>query len=189
MSLLSTVIWALSPWVKYGISSLQTQFWWALLRQHKDTVQLSPHMLGQLHSSWGWYQCGRYQLTCSLHIHRLNFLTPTLSYILSERMCAHECLSLCTKSFSCMLWLPFCLSFICYKNTVMFFNIQVQLSTIKELYFPHKASTQSLLGCQLPCRLVLEIRVNERKDEQVKEQRGKIQWFGAPWTFFSPECM
>lgn len=81
-----------------------------------------------------------------------------VSHFVREDVCAYECLSLGTKSFWCMLWLPFRLSFICYKNTVMFFSTQIQLSNIKKpYYFPHKASPQTLLGCQLPCRLVPEI--------------------------------
>lgn len=106
-------------------------------------------------------------------------------YFVREDVCSHECLSLCTKSFSCMLWLPFRLSFICYKNTVMFFNIQVQLSTIKEpYYFLHKASPQTLLGCHLPCRLVQEICVNEVKDKQVEKTGEKFRGLVFSGPFF-----
>lgn len=129
------------------------------------------------------WQVSAHMLPSHSHIELYDY--KIVLHFVREDVCAHECLSLHTKSFSCMLWLPFHLSFICYKNTVLFFNIQVQLSTIKEpYYFPHEASPQTLLGCQLRCRLVPEICVNERKDEQVKEQRSKIQQFGVPWIFF-----
>lgn len=160
---------------------LHRTWWGAYWGLRSTAVRTARHNL-----CWHFHlKCGRYQLTCSLHIHRLNFMTTTLPYILSEKMCVlmNAChfvpnlsRACCGCRFACLLSVT---------RTLSCFSISKYNSLLsKNLTILHKASPQTLLGCHLPCRLVQEICVNEVKDKQVEKTGEKFRGLVFSGPFF-----
>lgn len=116
----------------------------SILRPEVHCSQDSQTQLGHFH-----IKCGRYQLSCSLHIHRLNFMITSLLYILSEKMCVfmnachfvqnlfHACCSCC---FDCLLSVT---------RTLLCFSMSKYMSLLlKNVTVSLMKLLHTLLGCQ-----------------------------------------